>query len=575
MQDVNMTERAHTVFLAAALVASLTASLAAQEPPPPPARPRPAPSARPAQAPTPAREPRAPLSPLPSLAPEAAMAPFFDGLRGQLFMTTETARELAREQSERALELAQLDREMIREQGQAAREQAREMARAATSMAQSVREGAWTISGASGFERPPGAWAQNDPGDSLWRAANDVMNKGDYRKAAAIFKELPGKFPNSAYAADAMYWTAHALYRVGATPDLQDALQVLDQLKTKYPNSRLRNSQTDVASLQMRIAGVLASRGQGGSDIVKRALAQAGPAVCDTEEQQVRSAALNALMQTDPDAATQYAFKMLAKKDDCSRDLRRNALFLIGDKRDVKATATLIAVAKSDPAPDVRQAAVSYLGRIQSDEAIAALEELMKSSDDQNVQREAIRSLARNGSPRARAGIKALVERADATEQLRITALDALDTERSTQDDVAWLQGLYGKVESPRIRSRIISAMGRIGGAQNEKWFATLANNENESIEVRIEAVRRAGQTMEIAALNRLYDQTGQRQLRMELVRQLGGRKEPESIDKLGEIAKSGTDPEVRKRAIDALSSKKDPRAAKLRLELIDRPETE
>ena len=77
---------------------------------------------------------------------------------------------------------------------------------------------------------------------------------------------------------------------------------------------------------------------------------------------------------------------------------------------------------------------------------------------------------------------------------------------------------------------------------------------------------------MDIAALGRLYDQTGQRQMRTELVRQLGSRKEPESIDKLGDIAKNGTDPEVRKRAIDALSNKKDERAVKLLLALIDRP---
>ena len=226
-----------------------------------------------------------------------------------------------------------------------------------------------------------------------------------------------------------MYWSAHALYRVGSTPDLQDALQILDQIKQKYPNSRLRNSQNDVASLQIRIAGVLSSRGQGGSDIVKRALAQ-NTSVCDTEEAQVRSAALNALMQTDPDAATQYATKILARKDECSRDLRRNALFLIGERRgnsgavSAGATATLISVAKSDPSPDVRQTAVSFLGRLQNDDALAALEELMKTSDDQGVQREAIRSLARNSNPRARAGIKALVERNDASESLRITALD-------------------------------------------------------------------------------------------------------------------------------------------------------
>jgi len=602
MQIMKSIVRSKGSFLPVMLV-SLATGLAAQEPPPRPpvpARvPRPAPSARPALPPAEASAPLAPLAPRAWPMPEPALAPMFDGFRGSFSLMTDEAREMAREQArlqaelareqgsaarEMAREQAQLQREMSLQQSQMQREMALEQAQAAREMArvgttittnQGVSWGFGTGFGGTLLDSPPRAWAQSDPADSAYRAANDVMMKGDYRKAAAMFKEIPAKYPYSAYAADAMYWTAHALYRVGSTPDLQDALQVLDQLKQKYPNSRLRGrAQTDVASLQMRIAGVLSSRGQGGSEIVKRALAEGGTA-CDTEEQQVRSAALNALMQTDPDAAFQYAQKMLARKDDCSRDLRRNALFLIGDKRDAKSTAMLISAAKTDPSPDVRQAAVSYLARVQTDEALGALEELMKSSDDQSVQREAIRGLARNSTPRARAGIKALVERADVTEQLRITALDALDSERSTQEDVAWLQALYSKTDSPRIRSRIISAMGRIGGAQNEKWFTTLANNENESIEVRLEAVRRAGQAMDVAALGRLYDQTGQRQLRYELVRQLGNRKESESIDKLAEIAKNGTDPEVRMRAISALQNKKDEKATKVLLGLIDKPEKE
>ncbi|MBM4193825.1 MAG: HEAT repeat domain-containing protein [Gemmatimonadetes bacterium] len=185
-----------------------------------------------------------------------------------------------------------------------------------------------------------------------------------------------------------------------------------------------------------------------------------------------------------------------------------------------------------------------------------------------------IGALASNGTPRARAAIKAIVEKSDAPESLRITALDALKPDQATQEDVAWLQGLYGKIESARIRSRIISAMSRIGGTQNERWFTTLVNNENEPIEVRVEAMRRIGQAADIAALNRLYDQTGQRQMRSEIIRQLGSRKEPETVDKLGDIAKNGTDPELRRRAIEALSSKKDdPRAARMILQLIDRPE--
>lgn len=499
------------------------------------------------------------------------------------------AREDARAAAEQAREAARIDAGQVRAE-------ARAMAPMAFGFGQGIGQGIVkgmapvapiiktevTTSIGKGFsysynedKRPPSGWAQGDPADSLYRSAYEALNKGDYRKAASLFKDLPNKFPYSTYAADAMYWSAHALYRVGSTPDLQDALQTLDQLKKKYPSARLRSSQSDVAALQTRIAGVLSARGQGGSDIVKSALnSQAGP-VCDTEDQQVRSAALSALMQTDPAAATDYAMKMLARKDECSRELRRSAIFLIGERRDPKTVSTLIALAKSDPAPDVRSVAVSYLGRMQSDEAFTALEDLLKTSDDQNVQREVIRSLARSGNPRARAGVKALVERNDAAESLRITALDALDQERATADDVTWLQGLYSKVESPRLRSRIINAMGRLGGSQNEKWFTTLANNENESIDVRLEAVRRAGQSMDIAALGRLYDQTGQRSLRSEIIRQLGNRKESESIDKLGEIAKSGTDPQLRSNAIQALTNKKDERAVKVLLSLIDKPEKE
>jgi HEAT repeat protein len=266
--------------------------------------------------------------------------------------------------------------------------------------------------------------------------------------------------------------------------------------------------------------------------------------------------------------------KVLAKKDECSRELRRNAIYTLGNTRDGQYTRTVIDVAKTDPNQDVRRTAIEYLGRVTGDDALGALEELLRTSDDQEIQRAAIRALANNSTPRARNGIKALIERNDVNESLRMSALNSLNAELATTEDVNWLQSLYGKTESQRIRSSIISAMARLGGNQNERWFTTLVNNENESIDVRVTALRQVGPNMDIAALIRLYDQTGQRNLRYELVRQLQNRREPEATDKLGDIAKNGTDVEVRKRAIDALTSKarNDERALKVLLQLIDRP---
>lgn len=600
--------------------ATFAASLTAQEPPPRPARaPKPATTPRAERVPgvIVAPSPRAPMvmdlfdpidgaliAPMPAIAPEpltmaieplamsiesllplipdAAIAPVIsDEMIAPLFQGRAPRPVIDRYELERIAEQA---REQARMQSDRVREQAAVIADQARVQAEIVRAQNYNYSynydvnpsfaysfGGTLSDRPPSAWAQRDPADSMWRAANQVMNKGDYRQAAAMFKQIPVKYEYSAYAADAMYWTAHALYRVGSTPDLQDALQTLEQLQQKYPNSRLRGSQTDVAALQVRIAGVLSSRGQGGSEIVRRALAN-NANVCDSEQQQVRAAALSALMQTDEAAATEYAQRMLANRDECSEDLRRNAVLLIGNKGAPDAAATLIRVAKTDPAIRVRTTAVQYLGRVSGDQALAALEELARTDTAQQIQREAIRQLARNASPRARNGIKSLVENESMNESLRITALDALDPEHSTQEDVAWLQGMYSKVGSARIKSRIINAMARIGGSQNETWFMQLANNENESIDVRVEALRRAGQGMDIAALGKLYDGTGQRSLRYELVRQLASRREPQALDKLGEIAKNGTDIEVRRRAISYISekAKTDDRAQKLLLQILD-----
>jgi HEAT repeat protein len=56
------------------------------------------------------------------------------------------------------------------------------------------------------------------------------------------------------------------------------------------------------------------------------------------------------------------------------------------------------------------------------------------------------------------------------------------------------------------------------------------------------------------------------------VLQQLARREEPAATDKLIEIAKSGTDPQIRRDAISALARKNDPRTTKLLLDLVERP---
>ena len=411
----------------------------------------------------------------------------------------------------------------------------------------------------------PPSWPGQEPSDSLWRQARELLNRGDYRRAAALLKDLAAKSPNASYAAEAPYWQAFALYRIGGTSELQEALAVLEAQKLKFVTGR---KETDASALATRIAGVLSSRGFGEQPAVKRALA-ASSGGCDSEDQSVRAEALNALMETDREAAQQLAGKVLARRDECSVPLRRNAVFLVGNRRDPAATGTLIGVAKGDPSSEVRAEAVQWLARTPGDEALAALEQLVNSSDDERLRRTAVRALASHPSPRARASVRAIIERNGASDELRTAALDGFDRDRVTTDDITWLRTVYPKIDSPRVRSRLVSVIGRIGGEGAEQFLLGVVRNDDEPIEARMSALRRVGETMDLASLGKLYDSAPQRFLREETISVLANRKEPEAVDKLLDIARSGTDPQLRRAAINVLSRKKDPRTTKLLLEII------
>jgi HEAT repeat protein len=97
----------------------------------------------------------------------------------------------------------------------------------------------------------------------------------------------------------------------------------------------------------------------------------------------------------------------------------------------------------------------------------------------------------------------------------------------------------------------------------------SLAKNEDESVDVRENALRYVARSASIANLNAFYDAASARPLREEIISALGSRKEPEATDKLIDIAKNGTDPQVRRDAINTLTRKNDPRTTKLLLDLI------
>jgi hypothetical protein len=140
-------------------------------------------------------------------------------------------------------------------------------------------------------------------------------------------------------------------------------------------------------------------------------------------------------------------------------------------------------------------------------------------------------------------------------------------------EDAAYLRNMYAKTESPSVKVAIISAVARIGGTVNDQWVLGVARNRDEDMRLRREALSRLRTTsLSVDDLGKLFDSLSERELRTAVVYQLASRDDDAAVDKLIEIARSGTDPQVRREAISALTRKKDPRTTKLLLDLVERP---
>jgi TolA-binding protein/HEAT repeat protein len=603
--------------LATFLFAAATA-LGAQEPPTPP---RPAPAARPAPAPRP--DDVAP-APRPTPAARALIDPIdMDLLREQAAEAARIARDASRidveamRDAQAAMRGAQM--EVARNATRISIEQAREMARLDMSDARALAPIARDIAREFEYVRPMNIEApfppmpamapmapmapmamrwnaddkiarpffqQGEPEDSVYRLAHDLLNRGDYGRAAQMFKDIAQKYPKSVYANDLPYYEAWARYKIGTTEELHVAAKLLEPRVSKFQGVVLASSNGssnayyqrrgaadgDVASLYARVNSALASRGdRDAADRVAK-LAQAGANTCDREEMSVRTEAMSALTQMDPTQGMTIIRKVLDKKDDCTETLRQRAIFILGSRRSDAEAATLIATAaKSDPSKSVRVEAINWLPKLQGDVGVAALEDLLRTETDENIQRSIVRTLVSSDNAKARTSMRALIDRKDAPMSLRIEAINSYNNDRATTDDAAYLRTLYGKADSDRLKDAIIGAVARMGGQENDQWVLAIARNPNETSQARGTAISRLIRSnMPVIDIVKLYDAADNYNVRSQIVNVLGSRKEPEATDKLIEIAKTSTVQQLRLQAIQSLTRKNDPRASQLLLDIVD-----
>jgi len=431
---------------------------------------------------------------------------------------------------------------------------------------------------------PPAPWAKADPADSLYRLAREALSRGDYKRAAEIFHRIPERYPQSAYAGQALYYEAFALYRSGGDDDLAAARDRLGQLKQRYPAI----AKKDGALLQTRVCGELAKRGDQSCTMSIDSTARGETGITDgrtgtppgsggrscspdaDEDSDDRIAALNALLQMDADRAMPILQKVLARRDPCSVALRRKAVFLVSQKRTDQTANILMNVARSDPDQEVREQAVFWLSQVPGSTGL--LDEILKGNSDENIKEKALFSLSQQNEPRAQQILRDFAMRDTESEDLRDKAIFWLGQRRSTEN-TEFLRTLYSRLTNQDLREKVLFSLSQQRGVGNEQWLMNIALNPKEDIELRKKALFWASQSgVAIPELSKLYDRMGDSEMKEQVIFVLSQRQSDRTaMDKLFDIAKSEKDPDLRKKAIFWLGQSHDPRVQQFLLDLINR----
>jgi TolA-binding protein len=435
------------------------------------------------------------------------------------------------------------------------------------------------------LEEPPEARFLQDPADSLYRAAREALNRGDYARAAEMFRRIRQRYPRSGYAPDAYYWEAFALYRAGGKENLHAALRALENQGRAHPRASTRNSAEVLAT---RIRGQLAALGDA---VAAESVASlvgpptgppprgvppatpappAAPRPPQAQDDDLRLAALNALLQMDAERAIPILRDVLARRDPRSVELRRHAVFLVSQKRTAETEQILLDAARNDPDAEVRAQAVFWLSQVPTERAAAALDSILLHSTDREVQKKAIFALSQHRSDRAGRALRDFIERGGAPDELKGDAIFWLG-QRGAEAEQAYLRQLYARLTSRELKEKVIFGVSQRRSAESQRWLLDLARNRAEPLELRKSALFWAGQGgVAIADLVALYDTMDDREMREQLIFVYSQRREREAVDKLMDIARRDPDRELRGKAIFWLGQSKDPRVAQFLLELIN-----
>lgn len=494
--------------------------------------------------------------------------------------------------------------------------------------------GAAEAAGAETSSAAPVQVAQAEPTDAeaAYRAAREALSRGDYERAVERFQRFRERFPQAGSLPEAYYWEAFARYRLGALHESLRLLETqLREHSTAAIAQHARELQLRVESLLARqgdaraaerasreverallASGGSIARAQRAEAMAVRAAAMAeamvdpalaaadavtAPALAAAqaameearardelraltrgsrqaqegcEDDDVRRAAINALLQMDSERAVPVLRRVLERRDKCSAPLRKQAVFVLAQQGGPDVEEVMLDVVRNDPDSDVREAAVFWLSQVGSERAVDALADVLETSDDPRIQDKAVFALSQHPSERAGDILRRYALDATKPDHIREKAIFWLGQHPSYVDS-RFLIDLYGSLESDALKEKVFFALSQRPDQAALDWMLERARDTSEEVDVRKKALFWAVQGgVDVAELDGLYATLPDREMKEQVIFLYSQRSGPAAVERLIEIARNEEDPELRKKAIFWLGQSRDERAAEFLLELLE-----
>jgi HEAT repeat protein len=249
-------------------------------------------------------------------------------------------------------------------------------------------------------------------------------------------------------------------------------------------------------------------------------------------------------------------------------------------RRDAKALEVELSQSAGKPVrpeneedEELKLIALGALMHMDQNRAVPMLEKILEGNSSPAMKEEALFILLQTGSPRAR-DLLFRIARGDSNPDLQRHALEYLGMFRE-EENLAFLKEIYASTSDRRIKRTIIEAYAMSEGTDELIRIAETETDEG----LRREAIQalgfgdtgKSGSEAEKALL-RLYESARSPDEKRQILESLAITGHTE---KLYEVSRGETDPEVREAAIESLGWVDDPRVGEYLIGLYDQEESE